>query len=87
MAACRVCGSALECPACRDQRDRHTDALQRRFVGLMARSTWPTITLTPIELAYAVALIGDGWTLADAIDRIQAQRGQAPFTPIHPEAA
>lgn len=37
--------------------------------------------LTPRELSYCVELLGQGWTLAAAIDRIQAQRPSLPFTP------
>jgi hypothetical protein len=43
------------------------------------------IRLTPSELATCVTLLGKGWTLKQAIDRIQAQRPTLPFTP--PEAA
>lgn len=43
------------------------------------------VTLTPRELSRVVELLGQGWTLARAIDRIQAERPTLPFTP--PEAA
>jgi hypothetical protein len=38
-------------------------------------------TLTPRELALVVELLGKGWTLQRAIDRIQAERPTLPFTP------
>ncbi len=79
-ASCGACGGPLSCSVCHTARMRHTEATRERLVSLMARSTWPTIQLTSIELTYAIALIGRGWTLADAIDRIQAQRDQPSFT-------
>jgi hypothetical protein len=41
--------------------------------------------LTARELSLCVELLGKGWTLKEAIDRIQAERPTLPFTP--PEAA
>jgi hypothetical protein len=41
--------------------------------------------LTACELSRCVDLLGKGWTLKDALDRIQADRPTLPFTP--PEAA
>ena len=38
-------------------------------------------TLTPRELSLCVELLGRGWTVDRAIDRIQAQRPSLPFTP------
>lgn len=38
-------------------------------------------TLTPRELSLVVELLGKGWTLERAIDRIQAERPSLPFTP------
>lgn len=45
----------------------------------------PRPILTARELARCVELLGRGWTLKEAIDRIQAERPTLPFTP--PEAA
>jgi hypothetical protein len=39
----------------------------------------PRPYLTARELARCVELIGKGWTLADAIDQIQAERPTLPF--------
>jgi hypothetical protein len=41
----------------------------------------PRPILTPAELARYVVLIGKGWTLPQALDRIQAERPTLPFLP------
>jgi hypothetical protein len=38
-----------------------------------------TLTLTPQELSRCVTLLGKGWRLQQAIDRIQAERPTLPF--------
>lgn len=45
----------------------------------------PQPILTARELSLCVELLGKGWTLKEAIDRIQRERPTLPFTP--PEAA
>ncbi len=88
-ATCLDCTATVRigpyCDGCRDRRDTHAALLKRRLVTLMATATAPTVRLTALEISLCVTLIGRGWTLAQAIDRVQAQRGQLPFTP--PEAA
>lgn len=72
------------CDACSDRRDAHTD-LQARFVMAKALQGASPLAgapkLTAGELAFCVAMIGNGWTLQKAIDKIQVQRGRLPFTP------
>jgi hypothetical protein len=77
MAACLACGVSPECPACRDRRDAHTSALQRRF--LRAQRPEPRLTLTAPELVEVVRLLGLGLTVPCAMDRIQARRASLPF--------
>jgi len=43
------------------------------------------LRLTPHELSRCVELLGKGWTLQRALDRIQADRPSLPLDP--PEAA
>lgn len=79
------------CDPCSDRRDAHTTLLEHRLVmakALQASSALGnTPKLTAGELAFAVAMIGNGWTLQKAIDKIQAQRNRLPFTPSSNEAA
>lgn len=80
------------CQTCSDRRDAHTTMLERRL-RMAKASLHPSAVLaaapklTSGELALAVALIGNGFSLQQAIDKIQAQRGTLPFTPNAPEAA
>lgn len=73
------------CDPCSDRRDAHTTLLQTRFVMAKALHGASPLAgapkLTAGELAFTVAMIGNGWTLAKAIDKIQAQRSRLPFTP------
>lgn len=71
------------CDACSDRRDAHTTMLQHRLVmakalhGSSALAGAPKLTAG--EIAFCVALLGNGVTLEKAIDRIQAQRNRLPF--------
>lgn len=71
------------CDPCSDRRDAHTSMLARRLV--MAKALHPSAalasapTLTAAEMSLAVALLGHGWPLQRAIDKIQVQRGRLPF--------
>jgi hypothetical protein len=88
-ATCTDCGADFSradhdpgtlCDPCSDRRDAHTSMLERRLV--MAKATPPArpIILTPAEIALCVALIGLGWKLSHAIERVQDQRARLPFT-------
>jgi len=96
-ATCTDCGSDYSradhdpttlCDTCSDRRDAYTSQLQRRLQMAKAFSRKTHVpTLTASELALCVALLGNGYTLEKAIDRIQTLRGRLPFTPETPEAA
>lgn len=91
-ATCSDCGADFSraendpgtlCDACSDRRDAHTDLLQRRLV--MAKALEPSTALahapklTSGEIRFCVAMLGKGWTLQRAIEKIQVQRGRLPF--------
>lgn len=76
------------CDGCSDRRDAHTDLLQRRLKMATASTRGSSAPkLTPSEISLVVALLGNGYTLDKAIDRIQVLRGRLPFTPSTGEAA
>lgn len=57
----------------------------RRPIAPATPDDAPRPILTARELSLCVELLGKGWTLKEAIDRIQRERPTLPFTP--PEAA
>lgn len=68
------------CDGCSDRRDAHTSMLERRLTMAVAKvGGTPLPKLTPSEIALCVTLLGNGWTLQKAIDRIQALRPSLPF--------
>lgn len=70
------------CDGCSDRRDAHTSMLQHRLKMATARTPASAAPrLTPSELVLCVALLGNGYTLAKAIDRVQVLRSRLPFTP------
>lgn len=76
------------CDGCSDRRDRHTSMLQHRLQMATARTRGSAAPkLTPSEISLVVALLGNGYTLPQAIDRIQTLRSRLPFTPSTNEAA
>lgn len=91
-ATCLDCGADFSraesdpgghCDDCSDRRDAHTSMLEHRLVMAKALHGASALVgapkLTAAELAFTVAMIGNGWTLAKAIDRVQAQRSRLPF--------
>lgn len=99
-ATCLDCGADFSraeddpgpyCDPCSDRRDAHTTLLQTRFVMAKALHGASPLAgapkLTAGELAFAVAMIGNGWTLAKALDKIQAQRARRPLPFFGGEAA
>jgi hypothetical protein len=91
-ATCSDCGAdysraegdpTTTCDPCSDRRDAHTTLLERRLVmakALVKKSPLADAPkLTSAELAFCVAMLGNGWTLQRAIDKIQVQRGRLPF--------
>lgn len=73
------------CDGCSDRRDAHTSMIEHRLVmakafhGSAALAAAPK--LTPSEMSLCVALLGNGYTLQKAIDRVQVLRSRLPFTP------
>jgi hypothetical protein len=57
--------------------------LERRLVMAKALAQPSALAgapkLTSGEIAFCVALLGLGWTLQRAIDKVQTQRGRLPF--------
>lgn len=91
-ATCTDCGAdysrgeddrTTTCDPCSDRRDAHTTLLERRLVmakALVGKSALAGAPkLTSGELAFCVAMLGNGRTLQWAIDRVQVQRGRLPF--------
>jgi hypothetical protein len=90
-ATCTVCSVDVSrgqsdtstcCDACSDRRDAHTSMLEHRLVMAKATSRAALVgapKMTSGELAFCVAVLGLGWPLARAIDRVQAQRNRLPF--------
>lgn len=71
------------CDRCSDRRDAHTTLLEGRLVmaKALARATAgvPAPVLTSGEISFCVALLGLGWTLQRAMNKIQTQRDRLPF--------
>jgi hypothetical protein len=97
-ATCADCGTDYSradndpshyCDGCSDRRDAHTSMLERRLTMAAAKLKpgIPAPKLTSSEIAFCVALLGQGWPLDKAIDRVQVLRSRLPFTPTTGEAA